>query len=150
MKSQGATIPSMQGQMQAMQQYCMALGQQPPPQHLHIAAAPARPPRCVASTFDWWQKKSSPDGVSTARRISWWPMPVAATHPVQDFENWNYCHTHGGDVDNTHTGMTFHHPGLSHNPNAMGTNTMGGNTVGLHRRILPSASGPVPPAPRRL
>ncbi len=29
-KSQGATIMSMQGQMQAMQQYCMALGQQPP------------------------------------------------------------------------------------------------------------------------
>jgi hypothetical protein len=30
-KSQGMTIPSMQGQLQAMQQYCMALGQQPPP-----------------------------------------------------------------------------------------------------------------------
>jgi hypothetical protein len=30
LKSQGATITSMQGQMQAMQQYCMALGQQPP------------------------------------------------------------------------------------------------------------------------
>jgi hypothetical protein len=30
-KSQGMTITAMQGQMQAMQQYCMALGQQPPP-----------------------------------------------------------------------------------------------------------------------
>jgi hypothetical protein len=30
-KSQGATIASMQGQMQAMQQYFMALGQQSPP-----------------------------------------------------------------------------------------------------------------------
>ncbi len=29
-KSQGTTITSMQGQMQAMQQYCMAIGQQPP------------------------------------------------------------------------------------------------------------------------
>jgi hypothetical protein len=29
-KSQGTRIASMQGQMQAMQQYCMALGQQPP------------------------------------------------------------------------------------------------------------------------
>jgi hypothetical protein len=29
-KSQGTTIALMQGQMQAMQQYCMALGQQPP------------------------------------------------------------------------------------------------------------------------
>ncbi len=30
-KSQGMTIVLLQGQMQAMQQYCMALGQQPPP-----------------------------------------------------------------------------------------------------------------------
>jgi hypothetical protein len=29
-KSQGTTIASMQGQMQAMQQYCMLIGQQPP------------------------------------------------------------------------------------------------------------------------
>jgi hypothetical protein len=29
-KSQGTTIASMQGQMQAMQQHCMAIGQQPP------------------------------------------------------------------------------------------------------------------------
>ncbi len=31
MKSQGTAITSIQGQLQAMQQYCMALGQQPPP-----------------------------------------------------------------------------------------------------------------------
>ncbi len=30
-KSQGTTITSMQGQLQAIQQYCMVLGQQPPP-----------------------------------------------------------------------------------------------------------------------
>ncbi len=30
-KSQGTTIALMQRQLQAMQQYCMALGQQPPP-----------------------------------------------------------------------------------------------------------------------
>jgi hypothetical protein len=54
---------------------------------------------------------------------------------------------HGGDVNNTHTGMLCHNPGLSHNPNAMRTNTMGGNTACLHRTILPSASGRVPPAP---
>jgi hypothetical protein len=29
-KSQGTAIASMQGQMQAMQQYCMVIGQQPP------------------------------------------------------------------------------------------------------------------------
>ncbi len=85
-KSQGAMIASMQGQMQAMQQYCMALRQHPPPQHLHVAAATARPPRCIASTFNRRQKKSSPNGVPTTRRISWWSTPVAATHPVQDVD----------------------------------------------------------------
>jgi hypothetical protein len=83
-KSQGAMIASMQGQMQAMHQYCMALGHQPPPWHLHITAATARPPQRIASTFNRWQKKSIPDNKPTARRISWQPTPVAATHPVQD------------------------------------------------------------------
>jgi hypothetical protein len=30
-KSQGTMIASMQGQFEAMQQYCMVLGKQPPP-----------------------------------------------------------------------------------------------------------------------
>jgi hypothetical protein len=83
-KSQGTTIASMQGQNQAMQQYCMALGQHLPPRHLHVPAATVWPPRCIASTFNWRQKKSSPNGVPTARRISWRSMPVPATYPVQD------------------------------------------------------------------
>ncbi len=64
------------------------------------------------------------------------------------FENWNYCHMHGRDVNNTHTSMSCHNPGPSCSPNAMRSNTMGGNTAGLHRTILPSASGCVLPAPR--
>jgi hypothetical protein len=83
-KAQGTTIASMQGQMQATQQYCMALGQQPSTQHLHIAAATAWPLRCIILTFDRQQKKSSPGVIPTAWRISWWPMPIAATHPVQE------------------------------------------------------------------
>jgi hypothetical protein len=75
--------------------------------------------------------------------------PLQPPTPFKTFENWNYCHTLGGDVNNTHTGMTCRHPGLLHNPNATRTNMMGGNTAGLHRRILPSASGCMPPAPCR-
>jgi hypothetical protein len=63
------------------------------------------------------------------------------------FENWNYCHTHGGDVDNTHTGTLCRHPGLAHNLNATRTNTMGGNMAGLHRTILPSTSSHIPSRP---
>jgi hypothetical protein len=73
--------------------------------------------------------------------------PLQPPTLFKTFENWNYCHTHGRDVDNTHTGMSCHNPGPLHNPNATRTNTMGGNTAGLHRTILPSASGHVPPAP---
>jgi hypothetical protein len=56
---------------------------------------------------------------------------------------------HGGDVNNTYTNMSCHNPGPSHNPNVTRTNTMGGNMAGLHRTILPSTSGPVPPVPRQ-
>jgi hypothetical protein len=75
--------------------------------------------------------------------------PLQPPTLFKTFENWNYCYMHGGDVDNTHTGMSCHHPGTSHNPNATRTNTMGGNTAGLHRTILPSASGCIPPCPPR-
>jgi hypothetical protein len=80
-KLQGTTITLLQGQMQAMQQYCVVLGQQPL-RHLHVAAATVQPPWCVALTFNRRQMKSSPNVVPTARRISWRPTPVTATHPV--------------------------------------------------------------------
>ncbi len=73
--------------------------------------------------------------------------PLQPPTPFKTFENWNYCHTHGGDVNNTHTSMLCRNPGLSHNLNATRTNTMGGNRAGLHRTILPSASDRVPLAP---
>jgi hypothetical protein len=75
--------------------------------------------------------------------------PLQPPTPFKTFENWNYCHTHDMDVGNTHTGMTCHCPGPLHNPYAMRTNTMGDNTTGLHRTILPSASSHIPPAPRQ-
>ena len=52
-KSQGKTIASMQGQMQAMQQYCMVLGQQLPPGIYTSQQQKARLPRYVTSTFNW-------------------------------------------------------------------------------------------------
>jgi hypothetical protein len=75
--------------------------------------------------------------------------PLQPPTPFKMFVNWNDCYTHGRDVNNTHTGMTCRHPGPLHNPNATRTNTMGGNMAGLHRMILPSTSGRVPPAPHR-
>ncbi len=47
-KSQGTTIASMQGQMQAMQQYCIALEQQPLPTSTHCSSnSVAAMVRCI-------------------------------------------------------------------------------------------------------
>ncbi len=34
--------------------------------------------------------------------------------PIKRFDNWNYCSTHGGDVDNNHTSATCTRPGENH------------------------------------
>jgi hypothetical protein len=68
--------------------------------------------------------------------------------PYKRFENWNYCSTHGGDIDNAHHSGTCQKPGWLHNPAATRMNTMGGSTAGLHKTILPSVYG-CAPAPSR-
>jgi hypothetical protein len=61
--------------------------------------------------------------------------------PIKRFDNWNYCSTHGGDVDNNHTSATCARPGENHQRAATRTNTMGGSLRGMHKTILPSAVG---------
>jgi hypothetical protein len=147
-KSQGTTIASMQGQLQAMQQYCMVLQQQPPlaiyvpQQQQHGRWGSERRPSIGGGGY---QAPVYPQpGHGGGQR----PLQPPST-PFKRFKNWNYCHTHGGDIDNAHTGTSCQKPGPSHNPNATRTNTMGGSTAGLHKMILPSASGRAPPAPRQ-
>ncbi len=79
------------------------------------------------------------------------PAPVA-TMPkppslYKHFENWNYCHTHSGDINDGYTSRSCLKPGLAHIRNATRQNTMSGLTGGLHKTILPLASGHVPPPP---
>jgi hypothetical protein len=147
-KSQGATIVSMQGQMQAMQQYCMALGQQAPPgiymlqQQQHGCRSALRQLSTGCRKNPALTAYQQPGGFPGSQH------QLQPPTPFKTFENWNYCRKHGGVINNTHFGMSCRNPGPSHNPNATRTNTMGGNTAGLHKTILPSASGCVPPAPR--
>jgi hypothetical protein len=68
--------------------------------------------------------------------------------PIKHFENWNYCSTHGGNVDNYHTSATCSRPGENHQRTATRTNTMGGSMRGMHKTILPSAAGRRAPTPR--
>jgi hypothetical protein len=63
------------------------------------------------------------------------------------FKNWNYCHTHGGNVNNRHTSRMRAKLGPTHNPHTTRTNMMSGLATGLHKKILPSASGRVPHIP---
>jgi hypothetical protein len=61
------------------------------------------------------------------------------------WENQNYCHSYGGDVDDNHTSATCGKPGLMPNRNATRTNIMGGSVAGMHKTILPLTSGCTPP-----
>jgi hypothetical protein len=147
-KSHSSTIASMQGQLRAMQQFCMAIQQQQPP-----------PP-----TFAPQQQQRGCCGLSCCNTSSGagrgYPAPpyqqptTAERHlhpftPFKRFDNWNYGSTHGGDIHHTHTSGTCRHPGPSHNPSATRTNTLGGLTVGLHKTILPSIAGRAPPPLRQ-
>jgi hypothetical protein len=59
--------------------------------------------------------------------------------PYKWFEDWNFCHTHGGNVNNAHTSAMCGNPGLTHNPNKC-ANIMGRLVARMHKTILPSAS----------
>ncbi len=34
--------------------------------------------------------------------------------PIKKFNNWNYCHTHGGNIHNNHTSAICAQPGVDH------------------------------------
>jgi hypothetical protein len=74
----------------------------------------------------------------------------AAADPIKRFENLHYCHTHGSNMDDNHTSATCARPGKHHQRAATRVNTMGINTRGMNKTILPSAVGRAPPTPRPL
>ncbi len=65
--------------------------------------------------------------------------------PSKRWKNWNYWHSHGGDIDDNHTSATCGKSGPMHNPNASLTNITGRLVPGMHKTILPLASGCTPP-----
>ncbi len=147
-KSHSSTIASMQGQLQAMQQFCMVLQQQQPPPTTY--ALPQQQHGRHGSLCC-----NTPGGASRDYPALAYQQPTTVEchlqpfAPFKKFNNWNYCSTHGGDIHNTHTSGTCHHPGPLHNPSATRANTMGGSTVGLHKTILPSAPRHAPPLLRQ-
>ncbi len=100
--AQSTTIVVLQTQLQVMQQYCMGLQQQPPPT---IYA-----PQQQAGGGHGYDCRTQSTG---GRGGGGYQAPTmtgqqSTTPPTsfKRFENWNYCHTHGGDIAITHTSQT--------------------------------------------
>ncbi len=158
-KSQADSISTIQAQLAGLQQFCMAVGQQQPPPN-NIYYAPQQQQRHHNNSRNncggrggggyngngggYRQQPTSHQGQQGGGH-----GPVRPPTPYKQWENWNYCHMHGGDVKEAHTSAMCPRQGPFHNPNAMHANTMGGSPAGMHKTILPSASGCTPPPPRQ-
>jgi hypothetical protein len=133
-KSQATSLAAMQGQLANIQQFCMAVGQQPPSkiyasmQHQHTSNN--RGIRCNG-------KGQGSGGSGGGNQQPTWYAPV----PYKRWENWNYCHTYGGDIEDCHMSATYRKPGRMHNPHATHANMMGRSAAGMHKTILPLVSG---------
>jgi hypothetical protein len=133
-KSQATSLAAMQGQLANIQQFCMAVGQQPLsniyPSTQHQRTSNNREIRRNG-------KGQGGSGSSGGNEQPTWYAPT----PFKHWENWNYCHMHGGDIENCHTSAACGKPGPAHNLHGTHANTMGASAAGMHKTILTSVSG---------
>jgi hypothetical protein len=147
MKNQTNSLVAMQTQLSNIQLY-MNVGQQPP----SSGYAPTQQQRTFTN-----HNKRNVDGQGKGCGFPQQPtMNYGGTgggqqqnicpppNPYKRWENWNYCSSHGGDIDDNHTSATCGKPGPMHNPNASRANIMGVSVAGMHKTILPSTSGCTP------
>jgi hypothetical protein len=133
-KSQATSQAAMQGQLANIQQFCMAVSQQPPSN----IYAPTQHQR--TSNNRGIRRDGKGQGGGGSGRGNQQPTWYAPT-PYKRWENWNYCHMHGSDIEDCHTSVTCGKPGPTHNPHATRANMMGGSAAGMHKMILPLVSG---------
>jgi hypothetical protein len=139
-----------QGQLASIQQFCLAIAQQPPSN----IYAPAQQ-QCISTNScsirndgvhggsgfscgnsgGGFPQQPTIFGISS---IGAYPSTCPPT-PYKRWENLNYCHTHGGNVNNTNTSARCMIPGPMHKSNASRTNIIGQLISGLHKTILPLA-----------
>jgi hypothetical protein len=158
-KSQADSLSAIQAQLAGLQQFCIAIGQQQPPPN-NIYYAPQQQQCCHNNSRN--NRRGGGGGGFNGNGGGYPQQPTLhqgqqscgcglvrpPTH-YKRWENWNYYHTHGGDVKDAHTSAVCNSQGPVHNPNATQANMMGGLPVGMHKMILPSASGHTPPHPRQ-
>jgi hypothetical protein len=142
MTNQADSLVTMQNQFLNMQ-LCMNVGQQPP----SSGYAPAQ----LQSTFTNHNKRNGGGqgngcGFPQQPTMSYGgtgggqQQNIRPPNPYIRWENRNYCHSHGGDVDNNHTSATCGKPSPMHNPNTSRTNIMGRSVAGMLKTILRLAS----------
>jgi hypothetical protein len=123
-KSQATSLATKQGQLANIQQFCMAVGQQP----LSNIYTPTQHQRTSNNRGIRQNGKGQGGGGSGGgnQQPTWY-----APTPYKRWENWNYCHTHGGDIEDCHMSATWGKSGPTHNLHATRANTMGGSAAGM-------------------
>jgi hypothetical protein len=115
-KSQANSLSAIQAQLVGLQQFCMAVGQQQlPPNNIYYAPQQQQHPHNNSRN-----NRGGRDSGGFIGDGSGYPQqptlhqnqhssgrgPVYPPMPYKQYENWNYCHTHGGDVEDAHTSAT--------------------------------------------
>ena len=59
-------------------------------------------------------------------------------NPYKRYNNWNYCWTHGHDINDNHNSTNCHTPAQGHVWHATKQNTCGGNPKGQHKVMYPT------------
>jgi hypothetical protein len=143
-RNQTDTINQLQGQLSNLQQMCHTIMTRPP-------VYPTMPTYTPRNTNYPYNTRGGRGGRGGGRNNNQhFPTGPPATqvtppNPVKRFANMNYCHTHGGDIDDFHTSANCAKPGPFHNFLATRTNTMGGSIKGMHKTIIPNGGGQQPP-----
>ena len=162
MKSQAASLAAMQGQLGNIQQFCMAVGQQPPSTIYQSPSNNYAPMQQQRMNYNCRGRGGGRGGGGHGggnQQPTWYGFGGAgaqqqrAPTPFKQYKNWNYCFLHGSDIDNAHMSKTCGKPGRTHNRYATRANMMGGTVAGMHKSILPSAAGrtapPTTPCPQQ-
>ena len=144
MKSLAASLAAMQGQLANIQQFCMAVGQQPP-SNIYQPLSNSYAPRSNNAQPTAAEEEAEADGGhgGNNQQPTWYGAGAQqgqhAPTPFKRYENWDYCFLHRGNVE--HTSDTCPKPRPAHNRHATRANMMGRLVAGMHKSILPLAAG---------
>ena len=160
MKSQASSLAAIKGQLANIQQFCMAVGQQPPSNIYQPPSSSYTPAQHQRTTYNRGGRGGGGGGGGQGggnQQPAWYGFGGAgaqqgqcAPTPFKQYKNWNYCSSHSGNVDDTHTSKMCGKSRPMHSRYVTRANMIGGGLVaGMHKSILPSAAGRTGPPTTR-